>query len=218
LIKIPSSQTDLPTRKPTLQALNAFSEFQKNFQLDDPWPAIEGIAKKLNLGDIDSKLVPQVALYRLLEKNPDVTWVRDRIARNATLLTKLAEETWLGVGTKEEHQSATAGILSAGSFARPEDTTDVPPLLSVRLHAFFRGISGLWACMNPNCSEIPEDFKTSEGQIRPIGKIYTEPRPWCDCGARVLEIFTCRHCEFMALVRRSKWGKTERKGFSHLWC
>src|SRR5690606_14966068 len=27
----------------------------------------------------------------------------------------------------------------------------------------------------------------------------TEPRPWCDCGARVLEIFTCRHCGLLFL-------------------
>lgn len=199
LIRIPSLQANLPTRQPTQKALQAFADFQKNFNLDDPLPAIENIAKDLDLGEVDHQLAKQVALYRLLEKNQDVTWVRDRTARNATLLEQLAEEAWKDVGTREDRQSATAGVLSAGSFARPEDTADVPPLISIRLHAFFRGISGLWACMDPNCTEVPEAFKSTEEHPRPVGKIYTEPRPWCDCGARVLEIFTCRHCGLMFL-------------------
>ena len=199
LIRIPSPQANLAVRQPNQKTLKAFGDFQKNFELDNPVPAIDQIVKDLELGEVDHKLAPQVALYRLLEKNRDVNWVRDRTARNATLLANLAEEAWAVVGTPEEKQRATAGVLSAGSFARPEDTTDVPPLMSVRLHAFFRGISGLWACMNPKCSEVPDAFRSTAEHTRPVGKIYTEPRPWCDCGARVLEIFTCRHCGLLFL-------------------
>ncbi len=199
LIRIPSPQANLAERLPTPRALRAFGNFQTNFNLDEPHSAIKQIAKDLDLGEVDNQNAMQVALYRLLEKYPDVTWIRDRTARNATLLTRLAEEAWAGVGTQEEQQQATAGVLSAGSFARPEDTTDLPPLISVRLHAFFRGISGLWACMDPNCPEVSDVVKSNSEGPRPVGKIYTEPRPWCDCGARVLEIFTCRHCGLMFL-------------------
>ena len=48
-----------------------------------------------------------------------------------------------------------AGLLAAGSFARPMPLPDTPPILSMRLHAFFRGLPGLWACLNPNCPEVP---------------------------------------------------------------
>src|SRR5690606_27954519 len=51
----------------------------------------------------------------------------------------------------------------------------------------FRGLPGLWACTDPDCSGVP-----GRG---PIGKLYDQPRDACDhCGARVLEFFTCRHC------------------------
>ena len=53
--------------------------------------------------------------------------------------------------------------------------------------------------MNPNCPEVSDTFKSTEEYLRPVGKVYTEPRPWCECGARVLEIFTCRHCGLMFL-------------------
>src|SRR5690606_17615878 len=88
--------------------------------------------------------------------------------------------------------------LSAGSYARAVPLPDTPPLLSMRLHAFFRGIPGLWACMNPNCPEVASDFRQPN---RPIGKLYVEPRPWCSeqCGSRVLELFSCRHCGLLYL-------------------
>lgn len=198
LIRLQSPQTDLPKRDPNKISFDSFSQFQRDFDIVNPLPAIEGLAKNMNLGEVNKGVSPQVALYTLLEKNEDVRWLRQRSARNATLLDALANETWGDLGKPDDRQRATAGLLSAGSFARPVDSTDVPPLLSVRIHAFFRGISGLWACMDPNCPEVDEAFKVSEYE-RPVGKLYTEPRPWCDCGARVLEIFTCRHCGLLFL-------------------
>ena len=114
------------------------------------------------------------------------------------------------MATPEERERATAGLISAGSFARPESKLDVPPLLSVRLHAFFRGVSGLWACMNPNCSALPEKFR-DPNHPRPVGKLYTDPRPWCECGSRVLEVFSCRKCGLLFLggipdsIQESMW-------------
>jgi Domain of unknown function (DUF1998)/Helicase conserved C-terminal domain len=93
---------------------------------------------------------------------------------------------------ERQHQQelAAAMLLAVGSFARKEDSAASLPLLSMRLHSFFRGISGIWACLDPHCSEVSSKNESS----RPIGKLYFEPRPWCPCGARVLELFTCRYC------------------------
>src|SRR5271157_78033 len=161
LVTISSPQLTLKERKPKLESLRAFGEFQKKFDLANPIPSMEQLAAHLALGEVNKGVHPQVALYSLLKKNDDIDWVRQRTARNATLLDQLAEETWRGLGTPDERQRATAGLLSAGSFARPDDSTDVPPLLSVRIHAFFRGIAGFWACMNPECSEVPEASRNS---------------------------------------------------------
>ena len=79
----------------------------------------------------------------------------------------------------------------------------------MRLHIFFRGLPGLWVCLNPNCPEVPADCQGS----RPAGKIYTDPRPWCSdrCGGRVLELFSCRKCGLLFT------GGMTDSGQGHLW-
>ena len=174
------------------QSHDAFSSFHESFTADAPWPAIRGLAQSLGLGEPDESLDPQVALYEILSGNEDLKWVRSRTARNATKLTELAEECWPALDEPADREQATAGILSAGSYARPTALPDTPPILSMRIHAFFRGLPGFWACLNPRCPEIPAPYRGE----RPVGRIYTDPRPWCseECGARVLELFSCRKC------------------------
>lgn len=188
---VPSPRTDSSSERGA-----AFRRFHVGFSSYDPWPAIDALAQDLGLGTPDRGAAPQVALYELLRDDPDVTWVRSRTARRATLLDRLADEAFPGVELPLEREATVAGVLAAGSFARPSELPDTPPLLSTRIHAFFRGISGLWACMNPDCPEVaPED------RPRPVGKLYTDPRPWCtdSCGARVLELFSCRQCGLLFL-------------------
>ncbi len=200
LIKAVTTETNLPDRAPRAETLEAFTRFQRMFTLHDPLPAIKQIAEDLDLGQIDQTEEPQVILHGLLERNAEVTWVRQRTARKATLLDVLSDECWGALGTGEGREVATAGILAAGSFARASASPDTPPLLSMRLHAFFRGTPGLWACMDPHCPELPDRFRSSD-TLRPLGRLYTEPRSWCGpaCGARVLELFSCRKCGLLFL-------------------
>ncbi|HEU4648845.1 MAG TPA: DEAD/DEAH box helicase [Gemmatimonadales bacterium] len=85
---------------------------------------------------------------------------------------------------------ATTAIMTLGSAARPSATE--PGLLPCRVHAFFRGLPGLWVCMDPDCSEMPEAERGIDR--RPCGRLYAQPRERCNCGAQVLEFYTCRHC------------------------
>jgi ATP-dependent helicase YprA (DUF1998 family) len=183
-------------RTPSDTTMRAFASFHERFSAQDPFPALEGIAQDLDLGTVDRTADPQVAAFRLFENNQDIAWVRDRTARNATLLDALATECWPELGTDAEREAATAGVLAAGSYARASATGDTPPLLSMRVHAFFRGTAGLWACMRPDCPEVAESHAHGGAAPRPVGKLYTEARPWCSdsCGSRVLELFSCRRC------------------------
>jgi len=201
LIRLATPHAPVSTRRPAAHALRAFASFHDTFDIQDPLPAIERLAQDLRHGQVDHTLDPQVSLHALLEHNDDIDWVRGRTARNATLLDLLADECWNTLGTAQERERATAGVLAAGSFARPSSLPDTPPLLSMRVHAFFRGVTGLWACMDPDCPEIDDQFRNPEGG-RPVGKLYTDARPWCGsrCGARVLELFSCRHCGLLFLA------------------
>lgn len=58
----------------------------------------------------------------------------------------------------------------------------------IRVHYFFKNISNLWICSNPNCTKAPSD------STRKFGKLYASPRMRCDCGSRVLEALICRQC------------------------
>lgn len=191
LIHAGVSEEEPGERKPVSGALEAFAEFHDTFSHIKPWPAIRSLAESLGLNHPDESEVAQVALHELLSGNEDLRWVRARTARNATRLSELAAECWPGA-ERDAQDQAIAGLLAAGSFARPMAITDTPPLLSMRLHAFFRGIPGLWACLKPDCPALPAVHRGE----RPVGKLYTDPRPWCSeaCGGRVLELFSCRKC------------------------
>ena len=84
---------------------------------------------------------------------------------------------------------AVTGLVALGSMARQNSNS--PGLLPCRVHAFYRGLAGLWVCMDPDCTELPP---IPEGRERPAGKLFSQPRDMCECGARVLELFTCRNC------------------------
>ena len=82
---------------------------------------------------------------------------------------------------------AVTVLMALGSVAR--QTPNLPGLLPCRIHNFFRGLPGLWVCMDPKCSEVTEDQHDGI-----CGKMYSQPMDECGCGARVLELFTCRNC------------------------
>jgi len=63
------------------------------------------------------------------------------------------------------------------------------PLLPARVHAFFRGLPGLWACCDPDCGQIDPDMRGG-----PTGKVFAQPQRVCECGARAFELYTCRNC------------------------
>jgi len=84
---------------------------------------------------------------------------------------------------------AASALVSLGSAARR--SPDEAGLLPCRVHSFFRGLPGLWACLDPACPDVdPEQF----GGAGPIGRLYAQPQATCSCGGRVFEFYTCRHC------------------------
>lgn len=83
--------------------------------------------------------------------------------------------------------AAVTALMTLGSVARLDPKT--PGLLPCRIHNFFRGLPGLWVCMDPACTEIADEHRDGI-----CGKMYSQPREKCECDARVLELFTCRNC------------------------
>lgn len=82
---------------------------------------------------------------------------------------------------------ATDALLELASLAR--SANEQTPLLPARIHLMFRGLPGLWACVNPQCSQLDADLKGG-----PTGALYAEPRRHCGCNSQVLELWSCRSC------------------------
>lgn len=204
----------LPNHNPTLSELAAFARFARSFSTSNPGPALEELAKRLGRGPLDTNKPIQVAAFEVFSGQEQIVSARTRTTRKAVQTQELSDTLWANLGNEEDRCLATAGVFSLGAFARPKDVPDAPPLISSRIHTMFRGIPGLWACMNSDCTEVTAPFRVG-ATGRPIGKVYTEPTPWCRCGSRILEIFTCRVCGLMFLggipdqVTGSLWPWTD---------
>lgn len=82
---------------------------------------------------------------------------------------------------------AATVLMALGSMARVDP--EGPGLLPCRIHNFYRGLPGLWVCMDADCALVPQDERSGI-----CGQMYGQPRERCDCGARVHELYTCRFC------------------------
>lgn len=65
------------------------------------------------------------------------------------------------------------------------------PAVRLRAHLLFRTLQGLWACSDPDCSDVPAEFQNAD---RRVGRLYTRPLFSCPCGSRVLELLYCQSC------------------------
>jgi len=90
-------------------------------------------------------------------------------------------------------RAATNSLVELASLAK--ENNGKAPLLAARAHAFFRGLPGLWACSEPNCTCISSNLRERwADRLPPTGALYAQPRRTCECGARVFEVHTCRSC------------------------
>lgn len=126
------------------------------------------------------------SLYKALVKFPPLAHLINLTMTAAQPVDALATEIFGGIDVPLAERAVTI-LMALGSLARTEPTA--PGLLPCRVHAFYRGLAGLWACMDPDCPAL-----AAERRGGPCGRLFSQPRDTCDCGARVLELYTCRNC------------------------
>lgn len=128
-------------------------------------------------------------LYAALRDFPPMSLLVNETMQKAQPVAELGCAIFPGVHESLANRAVTT-LVALGSVARPKP--DEAGLLPCRVHCFFRGLPGLWACLDPECSELDsENLPSGPG---PIGKLYAQPQATCGCGARVFEYYTCRHC------------------------
>lgn len=86
----------------------------------------------------------------------------------------------------QDAKSATQILLIIATLAKDMSGKVLFPS---RLHMFFRGIMGVYSCINPNCDEA-----TTYNGIT-IGKVYLDTyRDTCSCDGKIYELINHRRC------------------------
>lgn len=83
-------------------------------------------------------------------------------------------------------RKATQILLSIATLAK---NSEERVLFPSRLHMFFRGLKGVYACCNPDCTET----NTYEGLT--LGKLYIDSYlDVCECGGKIYQLINHRRC------------------------
>lgn len=147
-------------------------------------------------------------LYKTLDGNSLINQLLKVTSDGAISLSDLA--TGLFTENTESSRKAAEVLVTLGTLARPR--ADEAGLVPTRVHMMFRGLNGLYACINPCCSHRQD----SPGERALLGKLFTSPRQTCNgCGGRVLEIASCRGCGAPYLKAWLPSGSIESMSF--LW-
>lgn len=146
---------------------------------------LAAIAPLLKHCGVSGQESPEAALYAALQDFGPMSLLVNLTMKEALPIASLGQRIF--PNSPEHADAAVTALMTLGSIARKDPKT--PGLLPCRIHNFFRGLPGLWVCMDPDCTELPEDQRDGI-----CGKMYSQPHDHCACNARVLELFTCRNC------------------------
>ena len=183
---------ELALRPGPRQGSEADARLLASIALDDFYAAeteqarLQAIAPFLQFRNVTVRNSVATALFAALENYPPMSLLVNRTMSEAIPLGELGSIVF------QTDQSALADgalttLIAFGSLARKVENE--PGLLPCRIHSFFRGLPGLWACVDPDCSA-----RSNEVGSGPTGRLYGQPRDTCECGARVFELYTCRQC------------------------
>lgn len=146
---------------------------------------LEVLADLLTYRGVGSASSSSAALFQALQDFPPMGSLVNMTMRVAAPLEELASDLF-PESDPEVADRALTTLIALGSSARPSPAD--PGLLPCRIHAFFRGLPGIWACLDQACP-VRGDLPSG-----PVGRTWSQPRDSCPCGARVFELFTCRNC------------------------
>jgi DEAD/DEAH box helicase domain-containing protein len=85
---------------------------------------------------------------------------------------------------------------------------DSEPFLPLRAHLFQQVLNGIWCCTDSKCNK---KIGTRLEKGWPFGRVYTQRRLHCECGAPVLELVFCTDCNAPYLHGIGPEGEIKQK-------
>lgn len=121
--------------------------------------------------------------FEILERLPVASLVSEQLTSVPTTLADCAS---MAFPAEEGRSQAIEALLALMAFAK--DIKKDRPYCPIRSHLFFRGLPGLFACTNTECSGAVS------AAPRLLGRLHPSETLRCECGARVYELLTHRSC------------------------
>lgn len=178
---LPTSAQSTALAAFNLAKLHAVSE-----SLENAVEEVNTLFEKLGVGGFNILPTTLVefkdAIYQKLEIFPPAALLANKLTGKPTSYEGLLKDLF----QDKLMPSGLEALLALCTFAQ---SNEGQVFLPIRLHLMYRGIPGLYACINPNCSERHDTTKPSL-----LGKLYTHPALSCVCGGRVFEVLTHRDC------------------------
>lgn len=124
-------------------------------------------------------------LYNELPRVKPLSHIMNMCRGGAESIDVIAKEAFPDTDI-DTSRKAVSVLLSVAPKAK---NTAGQVLFPSRLHMMFRGVSGVFACANPDCLEKNHQSKLN------LGKIFIGTHPdICDCGGKVYELLNDRTC------------------------
>lgn len=177
-------------RKGTQEEAQFYSSLSLENLQGDPGRQLNEIKKialykNLQVPQEDSVLI-QNWIYKSLVQDPLFKEILFVCGKGAKRLSEIATAVFESNVVPQKAEAALEVLLQLGVMGKsPDDKV----LIGSKVHMLFRGLQGLYACINPDCSHIHE-----AAGIR-LGYITSQNIDMCPyCGSRMFELMMDRRC------------------------
>ncbi len=148
-----------------------------------------------DISQIDSSESLSQQRFEALSSNRSSLKLRELFVKNdppvATLSEVCSSLLENEANSKIKKQEALNWLDICSGTDRKFENGRTDTFLPLRAHLFHTTMSGLWACVDKNCSHKEKQLDDPRWQF---GNVYFDRREKCDCGAPVYELKICNDC------------------------
>lgn len=170
------------------------AKFYSNFSLDnlqgdfdEQIIELEKLKNRFNVEDLPNNSEEvSVWLYEILKDNEIMKEIIQICNNGAKSFSDICKELFLSDEFEKENEKALEVILQLGTMAKSKEGR---VLLGTKVHMMFRGIQGLYACINPDC---PNNHSGMGINLGHISNEMHEKCPYCE--SRMFELMMDRKC------------------------
>ncbi|WP_420935490.1 DEAD/DEAH box helicase [Alteromonas sp. A081] len=148
-----------------------------------------------DISQLDSSESLSQQRFEALSSNPSSLKLRELFVKSDPPVANLSEVcTTLfdnKANSKDKKQEALNWLDICSGTDRKLENGRTDTFLPLRAHLFHTTMSGLWACVDKNCSHKEKQLDDPRWKF---GSVYFDRREKCDCGAPVYELKICNDC------------------------